>query len=248
LVTKALILAAGLGSRLQSLTENQPKTLVEVNGKAILHHQLISLSAAGITECVIAIGHKGSMIKERFGSQYESIQLHYIENALFATTNNIYSLYLLKDHLNQACLLLEGDVLVEDSILQDLISNEAPNIAVVDHVTAEADGTILYADSNHVTKMILKEQQNELTNTASALKTVNIYKFSKKMLNDYLSPLLEQAISQGHNNIFYESILSEIIEQKTILIAPMIVSSKKWAEIDNLEDLIEAKDIFSGLH
>ena len=163
MVTKALILAAGLGSRLQSLTENQPKTLVEVNGKAILHHQLISLSAAGITECVIAIGHKGSMIKERFGSQYESIQLHYIENALFATTNNIYSLYLLKDHLNQACLLLEGDVLVEDSILQDLISNEAPNIAVVDHVTAEADGTILYADSNHVTKMILKMMNKPYT-------------------------------------------------------------------------------------
>ena len=248
MITKALILAAGLGSRLQPLTEHQPKSLVEVNHKAILHHQLISLAAVGITECVIAIGHKGTVIKDQYGSKYESINLHYIENPLFATTNNIYSLYLLKDHFNQACLLLEGDVLVEDSILQDLISNEASNIAVVDHIKAEPNGTILFADSNRVTKMVLKEDQSKLSDIESALKTVNIYKFSKTMLLDHLSPLLEKAISEGHNNIFYESMHAEIINKNAIAVAPMVVSQNKWVEIDNHEDLIEAQNIFSELH
>ena len=154
----------------------------------------------------------------------------------------------MKDHFNQACLLLEGDVLVEDSILQDLISNEASNIADVDHNKAEPNGTILFADSNRVTKMVLKEDQSKLSNIQSALKTVNIYKFSKTMLVDHLSPLLEKAISEGHNNIFYESMLAEIINKNAIAVAPMVVSQNKWVEIDNHEDLIEAQNIFSELH
>jgi choline kinase len=248
LVTKALILAAGIGSRLQPLTEHQPKCLVKVGGKAILHHQLISLSEIGITDCIISIGHKGSVIQDQYGSKYESINLQYVENPLFATTNNIYSLYLLKDHLREACLLLESDVLVEDSILQDLVSNEASDIAVLDHVTAEMDGTIVFADHNRVIEMLLKENQSPLMNTDSALKTVNIYKFSKKMLRDHLFPILEKAIAAGQNNVFYESVLAQIINNKTMDIAPMIVSGKKWIEIDNHQDLIQAKRLFTGLH
>ena len=96
--------------------------------------------------------------------------------------------------------------------------------------------------------MVLKEDQSKLSNIQSALKTVNIYKFSKTMLVDHLSPLLEKAISEGHNNIFYESMLAEIINKNALAVEAMVVSPKKWVEIDNHEDLIEAQNIFSELH
>ena len=248
MVTKALVLAAGLGSRLQPLTEHQPKCLVKVSGRAILEHQLISLSQIGITECIIATGYKGSMIQDQFGSKYGSISLKYVDNPIFATTNNIYSLYLLKDHVKDACLLLEGDVLVEDSVLLDLVSNEASNIAVLDHVSAGTDGTIVFADHNRVIEMVLKEHQSHLTNIDSALKTVNIYKFSKNMLLDHLLPLLEEAISEGQINVFYESVLAQLIKTKTLDLVPMIISGKQWVEIDNPEDLAQAENTFAKLH
>ena len=71
---------------------------------------------------------------------------------------------------------------------------------------------------------------------------------SKNMLLDHIFPLLEEAISEGQINVFYESILAQLIKTKTLDLVPMIISGNKWVEIDNHEDLAQAENTFAELH
>ena len=72
---KAVILAAGMGTRLSPLTNSRPKCLVEVHGKSILQHQLESLAKAGVAECVLVTGYLSDQLRAHFGREFRGIQL-----------------------------------------------------------------------------------------------------------------------------------------------------------------------------
>src|SRR5262245_45113499 len=105
---RAIILAAGSGSRLRPLTDRLPKTLVEVGGTPILLHTLGHLRAVGVREVVLVIGYQGRAIRDRVGATFLGMKVHYVDNPQFATTNNIVSLRLAADYLRGEVFLLEG--------------------------------------------------------------------------------------------------------------------------------------------
>ena len=113
IVRKAIILAAGVGDRLQPFTQQFPKCLAPVCDLPILVSTLTHLSDVGVSEVVIVVGHHKEKIYERVGDTFQAVKVTYIESAKYASTNNIYSLWLAREHLVEDVLLLEADVLFE---------------------------------------------------------------------------------------------------------------------------------------
>ena len=86
---KAIILAAGMGTRLRPITMFVPKCLVPVNSKPILERQLDALLLTGIREVVLVVGHMAQLLADKYGTSYGGMNIHYVENRLYDRTNNI---------------------------------------------------------------------------------------------------------------------------------------------------------------
>ena len=133
MVKKALILAAGLGSRLLKQTEEKPKALVEINGKPILEYQLESLEKNGIKEVVIVIGYKGEKIKEFLKNKFKNLNIKFIENKNYASSNSSYSFWLAKDEIkNEPYIHLNCDIVFFADLIKKLIDSKYDNVIVVD--------------------------------------------------------------------------------------------------------------------
>ena len=103
-ITTACILAAGTGSRLQPLTECMPKCLTEVHGRSILERLVSCLRAQGFKRLVFVVGHLEDCIRSFLELHAADLTIDYVSNPLFATTNNIYSLWLARNQLKEPFL------------------------------------------------------------------------------------------------------------------------------------------------
>lgn len=241
---KAIILAAGMGTRLRPLTNMTPKCLVSVNGKPMLEYQLDGLAQAGLKECVLVVGYRASQISHRIGSNYRGIAISYVENPLFQQTNNLYSLWLARDYLDDDIVLLEGDLLFEDDVIRKLIQHRALSVAVVDRYRATMDGTVIVAENNIADAMILKVDQGPQFNYQSALKTVNIYKLCQPDMRDLVIPALTHCVDEECTDQYYEVIFADLIAQNRLQMSVLGMDSMKWAEVDTMEDLSAAEKLF----
>ena len=105
-VTTAVLLAAGTGSRLYPLTENAPKCLTLVNGVSILERLVICLKQRGFKRLVVVTGHLEKSIRRVLGSRAYGMVIDYVFSPLYKTTNNIYSLWLVRKIINEPFLLV----------------------------------------------------------------------------------------------------------------------------------------------
>ena len=241
---KAVILAAGMGSRLRPLTYTTPKCLIRVNGKPILQNALEHLSFNGITAAVIVIGHLGKKVRDFIGDEFHNVGLTYVENKNFRITNNIYSLWLAKEYLNDDIILLEDDIFFEHAVLERLCNHNYPNVIVTDLYHSFMDGTGINVENNIVTEIVLKENDSRKATCSPSLKTVNIYKFSRQFMEAHMIRSLDEAIAEGHHDVFYEFALSKIVKSRTVRLVVLQIAGLKWFEIDKPEDLREAERLF----
>jgi len=119
---QVVILAAGLGRRLDPLTQKTPKCLIEVNGTPIIINTLNLLTHYELERIVIVIGHLGNTIKKRLGNNFNGVPIKYVENKIFKKTNNVYSLWLVRNLLNLDTILIEGDIFFEAKTIKKLFS------------------------------------------------------------------------------------------------------------------------------
>ena len=119
-VTTALLLAAGMGSRLYPLTQIEPKCHTMVNGTSILERLVICLNQHGFKRLVVVTGHLEHCIREFLGTQTDGISVEYIFNPLYETTNNIYSLWMARERIHESFLLVESDLIFDESLLDDM--------------------------------------------------------------------------------------------------------------------------------
>ncbi len=98
---QAIILAAGMGKRLGEYTHDNTKCMLEVNGVKLIDRVLASLKNVHISRVVIVVGYKGGNVKAYVGNEYQGIPVLYVDNDTYDKTNNIYSLYLAKDYLQE---------------------------------------------------------------------------------------------------------------------------------------------------
>ena len=243
-MNKAIILAAGRGERMKSITELLPKCLAPSNGRPLLSYSLEALESNGIKETVIVVGYLSSEIRDTFGGAYGSMKLTYIENPHYATSDNIYSLWLAEEQMREDTLLLEGDLCYDPQIITNLINHKEKNVAIVDRYTPRLDGTVIQ-DSNLLSeKMILKRHQGPDFNYDNVWKTVNIYKLSGVMLVEKFLPRLYHHILHSKTRQYYEVVFADLIETKEIKMHLIPVGDYRWAEADTIEDLQYLEEVF----
>ncbi len=231
-ISTAVILAAGMGSRLSPLTDDKAKCLVKVNGKTILDSIIESLVRSGYKELVIVTGYKSESIHRHFQDTEHPIQVRFIHNEVYYCTNNIYSLQLALKQLDKAFTLIESD-LVFDSDLMDLMK-QPDSIALSSFDPTIHNGTVATLSGNHsLEKFYIKESANT---DKKLYKTVNIYSFSRKT-----SALLHQKIStyirQDRVNCYYEYAIDDLVKSGDLTLKFADFDQGWWDEIDSPEDL-----------
>ena len=244
---KAIILVAGMGGRLGHLTSDTPKCLVEVNSRTILENALECLNRTGIQECVLVVGHLAKKIKRRVGNNFKDIKIIYVTNEIFKNTGNIYSLWLAEKYLRDDIILLEGDIFFESEVIEKLCKCGSPDAIVVDDYAEYMDGTAVVANDEKTVEMILKKDQDDNFQYDGKLKTVNIYKFSMRFMENCFIPTLNSYIGDGYLNEFYELVISKVIKSSKIQIPVLSVNGLKWFEIDTYEDLKKCEKLFGDI-
>jgi len=137
-VTTALLLAAGIGSRLYPLSQNAPKCLTLVSGVSILERLVSNLSLHGFKRLVVVTGYLENCIKDFLGTRIGDIVIDYIFSPPYKTTNNIYSLWMAREIINESFLLLESDLVFDSSLLKSMLY---PDRIAVAKMQAWMDGT-----------------------------------------------------------------------------------------------------------
>jgi choline kinase len=244
---KGVILVAGQGTRLSPLTDHLPKCLVLINGKPILQYQLESLDRVGVQDCVIVVGYREQQVKHQFGPRFGNVDLTYVSNKHFRDTNNLYSLWVAKKHLVDDIVLLDGDVLLEHHLLEDIVHSPHPNIAVVDTFRSHMDGTVVLSEKGFVTSMILKSRQSTDFDYEPVLKTVNIYALSRATMREYLIPMLDTWVARGLTDQFYEAAIAQLVIQGDLQLAIHVTGLRRWVEIDTIADVRHAEIVFRDI-
>lgn len=243
---QAIILAAGMGKRLRSLTANNTKCMVKVNGVTLIERMLTQLDKLNLKRIVIVVGYEGKKLMDFISTLPVQTPITYVENAVYNKTNNIYSLWLAKELLKEDdTILLESDIIFEEGVLQDLVADPYPTLALVDKYESWMDGTVVkIADDESITDFI-PGSKFDFKDIPYYYKTVNIYKFSKHFSNDIYVPFLDAYSKALGNNEYYEQVLRVI----TMLDHPEIRAKKilgyLWYEIDDIQDLDIAESMFA---
>lgn len=246
IVKKAILLAAGVGDRLQPFTQEFPKCLVPVNGVPIIVNALTHLSAVGVTEAVIVVGHHKEKLYERFGDSFEGMKVTYIESENFTTTNNIYSLWLARDYLDEDVFLLEADVFFEQSLLEKMLSHESGSLAAVSQHQPWMSGAVVsLSKSGNIQALMDAREQGPDFDYSKVFKTVNIYLFQKEFLRRYFLPHLEAYIASGDVNEYYEVILTAMAHRVDRQLGAVQCDDLRWYEIDDENDRLSAEYLFS---
>lgn len=133
LPTRALILAAGYGSRMGALTADRPKAMLEVDGRSLIEHQLDALASYGVTDVTIVIGYQQQRMREHLGSR-----VRFVENARYRQTNSVYSLWLAREVLRRGSIVMNSDLLVSRELLGRLVTSPVEDAVLVDR-TSEMD-------------------------------------------------------------------------------------------------------------
>lgn len=242
---QALMLAAGTGSRLGKYTNDQTKCMVTVGDKTLLEHTAIALKNVGINRFIIVIGHEGARLEAYAKEKITDMELVFVDNKDYATSNNIYSLYLAGEELKKDdTILVESDLIYDESLLQNMIDAKEDNVVAVAPYEAWMDGTLVTLDAEKNVAQLIEKQNFHFVDEDQYFKTVNIYKFSKEFSRDIYLPFMEEFMKDYGLNQYYEMVLKVVAEKKAAVLSAYVLGDEKWYEIDDVQDLKIANTLF----
>jgi NDP-sugar pyrophosphorylase family protein len=245
-VRTAVVLAAGLGDRLGPLTWDRPKCLVAVDGTPILQRLVQTLDEYGIERLVVVAGYKGEMIIDYLGESFGDIAIDYVVSRRFATTNTMYSLWLARDEVDEATLLIEGDVVFDGTLLEPLlrpdriaVSRQLPWMSGTT-VTLDSDGTVdaLYSPPPGVYFKHCTDPDH--------LMTVNICSLGRDTWR-VVRERLDRHIAAGHTGYFHDVVFAELIEERIMALQAVRFPEGRWYEVDTPADRKAAESVVARL-
>lgn len=218
---KVLILAAGLGSRLQEHTRNCPKALVKVRGEPILWHQLKALAELGLTDIAIVVGYQGEKIRQYVNNHHSwpELKIKFVENDNPSLQGTAYSVWLAREIIGgQPYLHLHSDMIFEKKIIQDLLSSPHANALVLDRkINLEGRNQRVLLENDRIVKM----QNTPLEGAAG--KCVGIARFSPDNFK-HLMKKAEEQFQAGNLNQSYYSLIGRNVLEKDFF----VVESKNY--------------------
>ena len=236
-ITTALLLAAGTGSRLRPLTLDAPKCLTEVSGEPILARLLDNLRIQGIKRLVVVTGYLDHCVREFLEENAADMQLEYVFNPVYQTTNNIYSLWLAKKAIEEPFVLIESDLVFEASMLEPML---VPDRIAVSNILPWMNGTMVELNADKAVKAFHVSHD---VDDERRYKTVNICSLSLHSWQQVIARL-DRYIEEGRVNEYYETVFAEMVADASLEFDAVLFNENKWYEIDAMEDLHQAELMF----
>ncbi len=245
---QAIILAAGMGKRLKQLTQNNTKCMVKVNGIPLINRTLSQLEQHSLSRIIIVVGYEGQKLMDHIGTLSVRTPIVYIENPVYDKTNNIYSLFLARDYLlKEDTLLLESDIIFEDSVLRCLAEDPRDSLALVAKYESWMDGTCVRLSDQDEIEAMIPGSKFRFADADQYYKTVNLYKFSREFSRTHYVPFLEAYTKALGNNEYYEQVLKVLVSLDNPGIrAKRLDPDQRWYEIDDIQDLDIAESMFAS--
>lgn len=239
---KAILLAAGIGSRIRPLTDDKPKCLLEVNGRTILQNMLENVEACGMKDVIIITGYLEEMIKAYVAEHFPNLTVTYIRNGKYLDTNTGYSLMLTKEAVgDDAFIKFDADVIFEKAILEKLIASPFETALCLDkNINLEAEEVKAIATPEG----LVLEVGKKLDPAKSAGESIGIEKIGKdaaKLLYAELERLMQD---QSNWKEYYDDSYTTLVN-KGVPFGVVDITGLKWVEIDTHADYSKAKDIFT---
>lgn len=232
---QAIILAAGQGRRLRPLTEDTPKTLLEVGGHAILEHILQALETNGYERAVIVTGFESEQIRAHCCPR-ESLEIEFVHSERYDSTNNIYSLWLAREHATDGFTLINSDTLFPASSLSELQQIDRSAL-LVDPETEQTGEEMLVAFDDTDIDAIGKELSD------GAAEYIGLSKFTAEdasVLFDHIGDFIEREEVNG----WYEGAFDLLFDDVDV---GFVEADGPWIEIDTQEDLSQAKELYGKI-
>lgn len=239
----AVIPAAGMATRLRPLTEHTPKCLLEVGGKALLGRALDALRMNGFKKVVIVTGYLADMIEDYVAVNYPDLDVEFVHNPRFQSTNNIYSLYLAKPYVaGKKILLLDSDILFDAEVVKRLMQTPASEaLALERHPLGEEEIKVLLSAAGQVCEI-----SKIIDPTLATGESIGL----EKMGADYTEALyreLDTMINgEGLDNVFYEQAFERLIP-RGLTFSVVDITGLPAMELDTAEDFLKASLRFDAL-
>lgn len=238
-MTRAVILAAGAGTRLRPYTDDRPKALIEVNGESLLLRLARQLARVGVSELVIATGHR----EEAVSAILPRLPLPAIvaRNDRYATTQNMVSFHGCAHKLTGETWKLDGDLIVEDAVLERLARSPMHD-----------DELLCAIDRRH--DLGAEEMKVELAGTRiigfgkaidpkrAGGESAGIERIGSRALSSIVDAM-GAAVTAGETHLYYEDIYDRLLQARALRAIAVDISDLRWTEIDTAEDLIRAQHI-----
>lgn len=234
---KAIILAAGTASRLRPLTEHTPKCLLKIGDRSLLQRSMDALVANGVGEFCIVTGYLHEQIEQFMAAQYPDVVVRFIHNADYATTNNIYSLWLARPEAEgQDVLLLDSDLLYDGAIVSRVLDDAHPNIlTLIRHELGEEEMKVVVDSEGRI---------REISKTCAPEEAIGESLGIEKMSAEYTRALyaeLQPMMNDEHlENRYYELAFERLIAQDHTF-RVLDVTDLFSCELDTVEDFENAR-------
>lgn len=233
-IETAVILAAGLGSRLGDLKKNKPKAFIEIGNESLINRSIRLLLSKGIKKIIIGTGY-GSDHFDELKEIYPQVSTH--RNPKFDTTGSMYTLHFLRDLIKGPFLLLEGDLLYSDEALDKLIQDDREDIILASDATHSGDEVFIQHGKENLLEKMSKDK-GQLHHVDGEL--VGISKLSLTTLS-LLSKFAEASYQKDEYDIHYEDAFVGITKNTTLFVK--VIENLAWCEIDDASHLERAKSI-----
>lgn len=243
---QALMLAAGMGTRLGKYTEAKAKCMIEVGSKSLIGHAADALKLAGINKLIVVVGWESEKLISFIEQNITGIECEFIQNCDYATTNNIYSLYLAKDKLCQDdTILLESDLIFDSTLIRRMVESPEKNLVAVAKYEQWMDGTVTTLTDSGTIRNFIDKKHFRFSDAEQYYKTVNIYKLSREFSEQQYIPFLEAYLTAFGKNQYYEAVLGALVQLDDTLLNAFVLRDEAWYEVDDAQDLDIANTLFA---
>lgn len=243
---QSIILAAGLGSRLGELTKECTKCMVKINGITLIERMLRQLDRYGMDRIIIVTGYKGDILKDYVQNLRINTTVVFVDNSDYRHTNNIYSLWLTREFLEEMdSLVLESDMIFEDRVIEKMLAVDNGCGTFVARPRPWMDGSIVKLDKDNNIVYFVDDEEVKRIDPSYYHKIVSIYKFKKRYVSEKYMTYLNEYVKKNKDNNLYESLLKVIdldVEKK---IPAEILDEEQWYEINDIQDMDIAESMFA---